>query len=160
MSIDEGKNDSRIILPKINWKEEKDMNNKSKKEKETFNKIWTKRLLKFGPQKQAIKRSPTNINLYNNSLRLNKVEITTNEKIENTSIFTPVNSIINELTESFEHLKYLPYIFFNKELKDKKLEKNCIDILLNGRSLDEYIYDRIEYDKRFYIINKSFFFFF
>ena len=32
-----------------------------------------------------------------------------------------VNSIINELTESFEHLKYLPYIFFNKELKYKKL---------------------------------------
>ena len=29
-------------------------------------------------------------------------------------------------------------------------------ILLNGKSLDEYIYNRIEYDKRFYIINKSF----
>ena len=66
------------------------------------------------------------------------------------------DNIINELTESFEHLKYLPYIFFNKELKEKKLEKNCIDILLNGKSLDEYIYNRIEYDKRFYIINKSF----
>ena len=68
-----------------------------------------------------------------------------------------INYIINELAESFEHFKYLPYIFFNKELKDKKLEKNCIDILLNGKGLDEYIYKRIEYDKKFYIINKSFF---
>ena len=70
--------------------------------------------------------------------------------------FILTENIINELTESFEHLKYLPYIFFNKELKEKKLEKNCIDILLNGKSLDEYIYNRIEYDKKFYIINKSF----
>ena len=67
-----------------------------------------------------------------------------------------VNHIMPELIESFEHLKYLPYIYFNKELKDKKLEKNCIDILLNGKSLEEYIYNRIEYDKKFYIINKSF----
>ena len=67
-----------------------------------------------------------------------------------------IECIINELTESFEHLKYLTYIFFNKELKEKKLEKNCIDILLNGKRLDEYIYNRIDYDKKFYVINKSF----
>ena len=67
-----------------------------------------------------------------------------------------IEYIINELTESFEHLKYLAYIFFNKEFKEKKYEKNCVDILLNGNRLDEYIYNRIEYDKKFYIINKSF----
>ena len=67
-----------------------------------------------------------------------------------------IEYIINELTESFEHLKYLAYIFFNKELKEKKYQKNCVDILLNGNRLDEYIYNRIEYDKKFYIINKSF----
>ena len=92
------------------------------------------------------------------SQKINKIISDNNiqKTISMNEFYILVNSIINELTESFEHLKYLPYIFFNKELKDKKLEKNCIDILLNGRSLDEYIYDRIEYDKRFYIINKSF----
>ena len=87
-------------------------------------------------------------------------QIINDNKIQKTisldEFYILVNNVINELTESFEHLKYLPYIFFNKDLKDKKLEKNCIDILLNGKSLDDYIYSRIKYDKKFYIINKSF----
>ena len=146
MSIDEGKNDSRTILPKINWKEEKDMNNKSKKEKETLNKIWTKRLLKFGPQKQAIKRSPTNINLYNNSLRLNKVEITTNEKIENTSIFTPVNSIINETVNNntrnniieSEFKKFLKNT--NQNVSNKNQKKKLFKDALNLNDIYRFKY--------------------
>ena len=146
MSIDEEKNDSRTILPKINWKEEKDMNNKSKKEKETFNKIWTKRLLKFGPQKQAIKRSPTNINLYNNSLRLNKVEITTNEKIENTSIFTPVNSIINETVNNntrnniieSEFKKFLKNT--NQNVSNKNQKKKLFKDALNLNDIYRFKY--------------------
>ena len=92
------------------------------------------------------------------SIKINKIINDNNihKTISQNEFYILANYIINELTESFEHLKYLPYIFFNKELKDKKLEKNCIDILLDGKSLDEYIYNRIEYDKKFYIINKSF----
>ena len=67
-----------------------------------------------------------------------------------------INYIINDLLESFEHIKYMPYIFFNQELENKKLEKNCIDILLKGKQINEYIIERIEYDKIFYIIDYKF----
>ena len=92
------------------------------------------------------------------SLKINQIisENNIQKKITQKEFYILVDHIINELTESFEHLKYLTYIFFNKDLKEKKFEKNCIDILLNGKRLDEYIYNRIEYDKKFYVINKSF----
>ena len=67
-----------------------------------------------------------------------------------------VKYIINELIESFEHIKYLPYIFFNKDLENKTMEKNCIDILLKGKKINEYIIERIEYDQKFYIIDYAF----
>ena len=67
-----------------------------------------------------------------------------------------INYIINDLFESFEHLKYLPYIFFNQDLENKKMEKNCIDILLKGKEINEYIRERIEYDDKFYIIDYKF----
>ena len=98
----------------------------------------------------------TNSNLssqkINNIINSNNIQKTISQNEFNILI----EYIINELTESFEHLKYLAYIFFNKEFKEKKYEKNCVDILLNGKRLDEYIYNRIEFDKKFYIINKSF----
>ena len=98
----------------------------------------------------------TNSNL--SSQKINSIINSNNiqKKISQNEFSILIENIIDELTESFEHLKYLAYIFFNKELKEKKYEKNCVDILLNGNRLDEYIYNRIEYDKRFYIINKSF----
>ena len=92
------------------------------------------------------------------SLKINQIinEINKQKTISQNEFYILVDHIINELTESFEHLKYITYIFFNKDFKEKKFEKNCIDILLNGKRLDEYIYNRIEYDKKFYVINKSF----
>ena len=67
-----------------------------------------------------------------------------------------VKYIINELVESFEHIKYMPYIFFNQNLENKTMEKNCIDILLKGKKINEYIIERIEYDQKFYIIDYTF----
>ena len=67
-----------------------------------------------------------------------------------------INYINNELLESFEHLRYIPYIFFNQDLDNRKLEKNCIDILLKGKEIYEYIIERIEYDDKFYIIDYKF----
>ena len=67
-----------------------------------------------------------------------------------------ISYISNELIESFEHIKYLKYIFFNKELINKKLEKNCIDLLLKGKDINEYILERINYDEKFYIIDSKF----
>ena len=67
-----------------------------------------------------------------------------------------INYINNELLESFEHIRYIPYIFFNQDLENIKMEKNCIDILLKGKEIHEYIIERIEYDDKFYIIDYKF----
>ena len=67
-----------------------------------------------------------------------------------------IEFIFDELYESFEHIKYLPYIFFKFDIQDKKIEKKCIDVLLKNRSLDEYFQERLQYDEDFYIIDKEF----
>ena len=67
-----------------------------------------------------------------------------------------IEFIFEELYESFEHIKYLPYIFFKFDIKDKKIEKKCINVLLKNQSLDEYFQERLQYDEEFYIVNKEF----
>ena len=78
MSIDEEKNDSKKILPKINWK----------KANEEDNKVWKKNLLHFNSHLKGlkIKRSPTHINLNNlyKSIKFNKKE-NSNDKTEQTT---------------------------------------------------------------------------
>lgn len=67
-----------------------------------------------------------------------------------------IEYILDELIDSFEHIKYLPYIFFKAEFKNKRMEKNCIEILLKNKSLNDYIIERMQYDNVFYIIDKEF----
>ena len=67
-----------------------------------------------------------------------------------------IQFIFDELYESFEHIKYMPYIFFKCDISDKKLEKKCIDVLLKNQTLDEYFQERLQYDIDFYIIDKEF----
>ena len=67
-----------------------------------------------------------------------------------------IEYILDELIDSFEHIKYIPYIFFKADLTNKKTEKNCIEILLKKKSLNEYIQERLKYDNIFYIIDKEF----
>ena len=68
-----------------------------------------------------------------------------------------VEYVIKEFIESLEHITYFRYIFFNTKLEDHSLEKNCIELLLKGNSLNEYIIERLQYDKIFYIIDKDFY---
>ena len=68
-----------------------------------------------------------------------------------------VNIVIKELVESLEHISYFKYIFFNTKLEDHSLEKNCIELLLKGNSLHDYIIERLQYDKEFFIIDKEFY---
>ena len=68
-----------------------------------------------------------------------------------------VDYVIKELIESLEHISYFRYIFFNTKLEDHSLEKNCIELLLKGNTLHEYIIERLQYDKIFYIIDKEFY---
>ena len=67
-----------------------------------------------------------------------------------------IEYILDELLESFEHIKYLPYIFFKVEFKNKRMEKNCIEVLLKNQSLNDYIIERLQYDNVFYIVDKEF----
>ena len=68
-----------------------------------------------------------------------------------------VSLVIKELLESLEHITYFRYIFFNTKLEDHLLEKNCIELLLKGNTLHNYIIERLQYDKVFYIIDKDFY---
>jgi len=67
-----------------------------------------------------------------------------------------VDYLINLLMESLEHIKYIPYIFFDINFKDRKIEKHIIDILLNGEEVNEYVKKRINIDDRFYVIDCEF----
>ena len=67
-----------------------------------------------------------------------------------------IEYILDELIESFEHINYLPYIFFKAELKNKRMEKNCIEVLLKKKNLNDYIQERLQYDNVFYIVDKEF----
>ena len=65
--------------------------------------------------------------------------------------------VIKDLIESLEHITYFKYIFFNTKLEDHSLEKNIIELLLKGNSLHDYIVERLQSDKEFFIIDKDFY---
>ena len=90
MSIDEEKNDSQKILPKINWK----------KANEEDNKVWKKNLLHFNSHLKGlkIKRSPTHINLNNlyKSIKFNKEENSNDKAEQTTTNFISKNNYFND----------------------------------------------------------------
>ena len=68
-----------------------------------------------------------------------------------------VDYIIKDIVESLEHINYFRYIFFHTKLEDHSLEKNIIELLLKGGTLHDYILERLQYDKEFFIIDKEFY---
>ena len=88
-----------------------------------------------------------------NSL-LNKYEFS--KKISKDKFKEIVEYLINEIIESLEHIKYIPYIFFGIDFTDKKIEKHIIDILLNGEDINKYLMKRIKIDDIFYVIDFKF----
>ena len=85
---------------------------------------------------------------------LNKFEIP--KSIKKEKFKELIDFLIDRLIESLEHIKYLPYIFFDLNISDKKNEKNCIDILLNGKDIKEYVIEKIQTENNFYIIDYKF----
>ena len=67
-----------------------------------------------------------------------------------------IDFLISELSPNLEKIKYIPYIFFNNVITNKKIERNCIIILLNGKNLNEYLIESAKYQDKFYIINFDF----
>jgi hypothetical protein len=69
--------------------------------------------------------------------------------------------IETELADSFEKIQYLPYIFFKLKCDDKKIEKNCIEILLkHNKEIKEFISNCFTTDesKLYYIVDIDFWF--
>ena len=59
--------------------------------------------------------------------------------------------------KSFKNLKYLQYIFFDVDVgNNHSLEYEIINVLLKHKSLTEYILERMQYDKNFYLIDIQF----
>ena len=64
---------------------------------------------------------------------------------------------MENLIESLKNINYFRYIFFKIKSDDYFLQRNCIDLLLKGNSLNDYIIERMQYDTNFYIIDKDFY---
>ena len=62
----------------------------------------------------------------------------------------------NVFTESLEHIQYLKYIFFREKIEDRSIEFDCFQILTKGKSMNEYILERLQYDNNFYLIDIEF----
>lgn len=101
-----------------------------------------------------IQSTKNDYNLNNINYLFNKYQV--QKKITKNNFRELIDFLINELIESLEHIKYIPYIFFNFKIIDKKIEKHCIDILLNGEDINKYIIKKIGTDNSFYIIDCNF----
>ena len=152
-----------IIIPDINFSliDEKESNNnpEEKTKEEIINGLFT--LFAF-PNEYISKKNfflfakATKPQLSSNTIKewFNEYKITS--VINKKKFKEIIEFIYDELYESFEHIKYLPYIFFKVDIPDKKMEKKCIDVLLKNKSLEGYIQERLQIDDNFYIINKEF----
>ena len=72
--------------------------------------------------------------------------------------FYEIKDVINNiLSESLEHIQYLKYIFFKEEIEDHSIELKCFLILIDKfSSLENYILERLQFDKDFYLIDLDF----
>ena len=142
MSIDEDgeKNDSRKILPKINWNE---------KSNEAINKSRLKNILYFNDPKIIIKRSPSNDNLINLNKSHRLIKDITNDEIEKTTTFNQINSDINETINNDIRKNILEYEFkkFLKSTKRHTLEKKSKKKLIMEKLNMNNIY-RFKYKNR------------
>ena len=86
---------------------------------------------------------------------LNKYEIPKKINLEKFSEI--IDYLISELFQSLERMKYIPYIFFDFPISNKKIEKNCIQILLNGKEINQYVIYKANFQNKFYIINYDFY---
>ena len=57
--------------------------------------------------------------------------------------------IVDELEDSFFNIHFIQYIFLKGKCPDKQTEKKCIDILLKGQSLSNYIKEKAKIENTF-----------
>ena len=85
---------------------------------------------------------------------LNKYEIP--KKITAEKFGEIIDYLIIELYQALLRIKYIPYIFFDLVINNKKIENDCIQILLNGKEINEYVIYKANFQNKFYIINGEF----
>ena len=86
--------------------------------------------------------------------KLDKLEIGNHIDLKQ---FFKINNIDkNIFDESLEHIKYLKYIFFKSRIEDISIEFKCLEILTKGLTLEQYILERLKYDKNFYLVDIQF----
>ncbi len=67
------------------------------------------------------------------------------------------NSFLINLLNSLNKVTYIPYIYFNLNTNNLKIQKDCISILMNNeKNLKNFILNSIETESEFYCINISF----
>ena len=102
-----------------------------------------------------IQLTKNDYNLNSINAILNKYEIP--KKITLDKFAELINYLISELYQALERIKYIPYIFFDFPITNKKIEKYCIQILLNGKEINEYVIYKANFQNKFYIINNDFY---
>ena len=85
---------------------------------------------------------------------LNKYEIP--KKITIEKFEEIIDYLIIELFQALERMKYIHYIYFDYPISDKKNEYDCIQIILNGKNITEYVIHKASFENKFYIINIDF----
>ena len=65
------------------------------------------------------------------------------------------NNYDKNILKSLNNLKYLKYIFFKVNIKDRYKEYECMEILIKN-SVADYILERLQYDTKFYLIDMKF----
>ena len=69
-----------------------------------------------------------------------------------------IELIYDELSVSYEHLRYLSYIFFKVPCTEISLQKNCIEILFkNHNNLKDYVKEIMQFEDKLYAIDMEFF---
>ena len=94
-----------------------------------------------------------NLNSINEILNKYKIQ----KKINLDKFKEIIDYLILELSQALERIKYIPYIFFDFPINNKQLEKNCIQIILNGKEINEYVIFKVNFQNNFYIINRDFY---
>ena len=102
-----------------------------------------------------IQLTKNDFNLNSINKILNKYEI---PKMINLEKFGQIiDYLILELFRDLEKMKYIPYIFFDYPIINKITEKNCIQILLNGKDINQHVRYKANFQNKFYIINSNFY---
>lgn len=63
---------------------------------------------------------------------------------------------IDDLKNNIDRIRYIPYLFFNITPKDLAIEYACIQNIMGGKTIDQYLKDQMKIEESFYAVTCSF----